>query len=159
MRNVVLARVDDRLIHGEVITSFIPYYKANVVIVVDDQTAKDKFQTRVLQACCPKGVSIEIYDVASAAEAINKENNPDEIVIILSKTPIAFEGIINAGVDIKAVNIGGMGIRGERKPFIRNCAASPDEIASMKRMVEKGIDVYYRLVANAERIEIVDKLK
>ena len=158
MRNILLARVDDRLIHGEVVTSFIPYYKSNCVIIVDDGVVNDKFNTRVLQMVCPKGVKLEIYGVEDGIKAICKDNDLAEQIIVLTRTPITFEQLINGGCDIKAVNIGGMATRGERKPFIRNCAATDEEVSSMKRMREKGIDVYYRLVAEQERIELKDKL-
>jgi len=158
MRNVLLARVDDRLIHGEVVTSFIPYYHADHVMIVDDGVAHDKFNRRVLEMVAPKGVKLEIYTLEEGIEALKRDPDPDEKMILLTKTPITFEKIIDAGIDLKAVNIGGMGSRGNRKPFVRNCQADEEEVASMKRMYARGIDVYYRLVAEQGRIELKDQL-
>lgn len=53
MRNVVLARVDDRLIHGEVVTAWTPTFKANKIIIIDDEVAKDTFNVRVVKALAP----------------------------------------------------------------------------------------------------------
>ena len=55
MRNVVLARVDDRLIHGEVVTAWTPTMRANRIIIVDDDVAKDEFNVRVVKALAPNG--------------------------------------------------------------------------------------------------------
>lgn len=55
MRNVVLARVDDRLIHGEVVTAWTPTFKANKIIIIDDEVAKDTFNVRVVKALAPAG--------------------------------------------------------------------------------------------------------
>ena len=54
MKNVVLARVDDRLIHGEVVSVWTPSLNVNRIIVVDDEVAADKFNKRVIKALAPK---------------------------------------------------------------------------------------------------------
>lgn len=158
MRNIVLARVDDRLIHGEVVTSFIPYHHADHVVIVDDTVANDKFNCRVLQMVAPKGVTVEIYTVEKGIDSLKGPKDESETVIVLSKTPITFEKLIDAGLEIDAVNIGGMASKGDRKPFIRNCAASDEEVKSMKAMSDKGIELYYRLVAEQQKIDLKDKL-
>jgi len=147
MRNIVLNRVDDRLIHGEVVTAWQPFCNADHIVIVDDVVANDKFNKRVLTLLAPANTKIEIYSVEEAAENLKGANDPKERVIVLTKTPISFERLFDLGVDIKEVNLGGMGIRDDRKPFINNVSASPDEVDSIRRMKnEKGINVYYQLV-------------
>lgn len=158
MRNIVLARVDDRLIHGEVVTSFIPYHHADHVVIVDDTVANDKFNCRVLQMVAPKGVTVEIYTVEKGIEALNTEKDENETVIALAKTPITFERLIDAGLKIDSINIGGMASKADRKPFIRNCAASDEEVKSMAAMSQKGVELYYRLVADQQKIDLKNKL-
>jgi PTS system mannose-specific IIB component len=160
MRNVVLARVDDRLIHGEVVTAWIPYMSANKVLVVDDVVAADKFNRRVLMALAPQGTKVGVLSVEAATKALQKPDPGDERVIVLTKSPIVFEQLIDGGVGIKSVCLGGMGIRGDRKPFVNNVSASPDEVDSIRRMKnEKGINVYYQLVPEQKVIDISDLLK
>ena len=48
MKEITFARVDDRLIHGEVVTAWVPTYRINHIIIVDDTVARDPFQRRVL---------------------------------------------------------------------------------------------------------------
>lgn len=61
MKNVVLARVDDRLIHGEVVSVWTPSLNVNRIIVVDDEVAADKFNKRVIKALAPNGVKVNVY--------------------------------------------------------------------------------------------------
>ena len=58
----------------------------------------------------------------------------------------------------KEVNLGGMGIRGERKPFIKNVSASPAEIEAIEHLREKGVHVYYQLVPEQAVIEVDEAL-
>lgn len=159
MRNIVWCRVDDRLIHGEVVTAWTPYTHANRIVIVDDEVAKDDFNKRVLKSLAPAGTQVAVLTVAGATKALQKDPKPGERVLLLTKSPIVFEQLLDGGVAIKQVNLGGMGIRGERKPFVNNVSASPEEVDSIRRMKnEKGVDVFYQLVPEQKVIDISNLL-
>ena len=143
MRNVVLARVDDRLIHGEVVTAWTPTFKANKIIIIDDEVAKDTFNVRV----------------EKAAEKLMVQGVPGERLLLLAKTPTTYNRLIKAGVPLKEVNLGGAGIRGERQPFINNVALNPEEVLACEEMQKAGVNVYYQLVPEQSVVKIDDALK
>lgn len=159
MRNVVLARVDDRLIHGEVVTAWTPNSKANKIIIIDDEVAKDQFNVRVVKALAPAGTKVIVYDVEKASEKLMVPGAAGERLMLLTKSPTTYARLIRNGVPIKEVNLGGAGIRGERKPFINNVALSPQEVKDCEEMKKKGVRVYYQLVPEQGVIEIDDALK
>ncbi len=159
MRNVVLARVDDRLIHGEVVTAWTPTMRANRIIIVDDDVAKDEFNVRVVKALAPNGTKVFVYDVEKAADRLMRPGKDGERIIVLAKTPITFDRLIKAGVPIKEVNLGGAGIRNERKPFINNVALDPQEVLACESMQNAGCRVYYQLVPEQGVTEIDSALK
>lgn len=72
MKNIVLARVDDRLIHGEVVSVWTPSLNVNRIIVVDDEVAADKFNKRVIKALAPNGVKVNVYATEKGAEVLKK---------------------------------------------------------------------------------------
>ena len=155
MKNVVLARVDDRLIHGEVVSVWTPSLNVNRIIVVDDEVAADKFNKRVIKALAPNGVKVNVYGTERGAEILQKDSkDPNEKVMILTKTPITYARMVDMGLQLKEVNLGGMGLRGERTPFIKNVACSPDEIESIKHLMSKKVHVYYQLVPEQQVIEV-----
>ena len=159
MRNVVLARVDDRLIHGEVVTAWTPTMRANRIIIVDDEVAKDTFNVRVVKALAPAGTKVFVYDVEKASEKLMVQGLPDERLLVLAKTPVTFNRLIKNGVPLKEVNLGGAGIRGERKPFINNVSLDPQEVIACEEMQKAGCRVYYQLVPEQGVIEIDNALK
>ena len=75
MRNVVLARVDDRLIHGEVVTAWTPTFKANKIIIIDDEVAKDTFNVRVVKALAPAGTKVIVYNVKCYNKVVTEVAN------------------------------------------------------------------------------------
>lgn len=159
MRNVVLARVDDRLIHGEVVSVWTPTLSANTILVVDDDVAKDDFNKRVIKSLAPEGVKVFVSSIEGAIKGLLKDPIPGECVIVLTKSPVAFAKIVRAGVPLKEVNLGGMGLRGERKTFIKNVAASPVEIEAIREMRDKGVHVFYQLVPEQAVIEVDEALE
>ena len=159
MRNVVLARVDDRLIHGEVVTAWTPTYRANKIIIVDDEVAKDQFNVRVVKALAPAGTKVIVYNVEKAAEKLMVPGVDGERIAVLAKTPITYSRLVKAGVPIKEVNLGGAGIRGERQPFINNVALNLDEVLACEEMKKAGVHVFYQLVPEQGVIEIDEALK
>lgn len=159
MRNVVLARVDDRLIHGEVVTAWIPSTRANRIIIVDDEVSQDTFNVRVVKALAPAGTKVFVYDVEKASEKLMVPGVEGERLLLLAKTPTTFSRLIKNGVPLKEVNLGGAGIRGERQPFINNVALNPEEVLACEQMKKEGVRVYYQLVPEQGVIEIDEAMR
>lgn len=154
MKNIVLARVDDRLIHGEVVSVWTPSLQVNRIIIVDDEVAADEFNKRVIKALAPNGVKCNVYTTERGADILQRDSkDPVERVMILTKTPITYDRMADLGLKLKDINLGGMGLRGERTPFIKNVACSPDEITAIKNLMSKGTHVYYQLVPEQQVIE------
>ena len=154
MKNIVLARVDDRLIHGEVVSVWTPSLQVNRIIIVDDEVAADEFNKRVIKALAPNGVKCNVYTTERGADILQRDaKDSAERVMVLTKTPITYDKMSDLGLKLTDVNLGGMGLRGERQPFIKNVACSPDEVAAIKSLIKNGTHVYYQLVPEQQVIE------
>lgn len=118
MTKIVLARVDDRLIHGQVMTAWIQYTGGNHIVIVDDVTAQDDFTKQIMQMAVPAGIKLDIYNVQEAPQKINA--NQTDKLIILAKTPQVFLQLIQAQVALPGVIIGGMGANKGRQKVYKN---------------------------------------
>lgn len=154
MKNIVFARVDDRLIHGEVVTAWAPTYNINHIVIIDDTVASDPFQKRILKALAPTKVRVDAFTVEEGIAELSKERNNKERILLLTKSPIVFEQLVEGGIELPQVNLGGMGIRSDRKPFIKNVACDEKEVEAIRSMTKKGIHVFYQLVPEQRLIEI-----
>lgn len=146
MKNIVLCRIDDRLIHGQVVTSWIKQTGGNQIMIVDDALTKDLFMQKILKAAAPRDVAVEVLSVGDGAAVLKEEPGMGEKVIILVKTPQILEQLIEEGVELPRIILGGMGAKEGRKKFNRNVSASQEEIDSMKRMIAGGTQIHYQLV-------------
>lgn len=147
MKKIVLARVDDRLIHTEILTLWVPEVRANRIIIVDDIVAKDKFRSKVIKEMAPDGLIIHVYGIDRAVEKLKEAPSFDgERVIVIAESPIVFEELIKRGIRITQLNVGGMGIRGERKTVARRIACDEMEMESIHQMIRQGVHVYFQTV-------------
>ncbi|AIF49872.1 PTS sugar transporter subunit IIB [Pelosinus sp. UFO1] len=151
MLNIVLTRIDDRLIHGQVITAWSKITKANRIIVVDDEVAEDSFMVKVLKMAAPSSIKVEIFTIADAAVALGGEDIGEK-VIILVKTPKTVLGLVKAGVSIKELNLGGMGATQGRKQLYRNISISTEEKEIFKELLTLGVNVFVQIVPDATKM-------
>ena len=140
MKNIVLARVDDRLIHTEILTLWVPEVRANRIIIVDDVVAKDKFRSKVIKEMAPQGLIIHVYGIDRATEKLKEAPSFD------AESPLVFEELIKRGIKINQLNIGGMGIRGERKAVARRVACYTMEMEAIHELIKKHVHVYFQTV-------------
>ena len=156
MKNIVLIRIDDRLIHGQVVTQWIKDTNGNRILIVDDKLVNDRMMMRILKAAAPP-VKVEVMTVADAETELKQDAVPGENIVILVKVPLVLEALIDAGIPMQKIVLGGMGLTPKRKKFNKNVAATDEEVECMKRIVAKGVPMEFQLVP-AERAINVEKL-
>lgn len=156
MENILLARVDDRLIHGQVMTAWMKVLCAKQIIIIDDAVSCDDFMIKVLELAAPKGVKVRVHGVRDAIELI--KGGLDVPSILLTKTPVTYKRLVDEGVQLEAINLGGMGINQERRPLYKNLAASEVERAAIKEMLDGGIDVKIQVIPSNKAVEVAGLL-
>lgn len=159
MSNIVLIRIDDRLIHGQVMTAWVKSTKATKIIIVDDVVAKDDFMKKVLTMAAPPGITVEVYGVEEASVALREDSPVEEKIVVLVKVPDTVEGLINNGVGIKDIIVGGIGAAPGRKKLYKNISISEGEKQSFLNLIENGVEVNIRIVPDDRPLPIEKSFK
>ncbi|MDD3184022.1 MAG: PTS sugar transporter subunit IIB [Anaerostipes sp.] len=155
MKNIVLTRIDDRLIHGQVMTSWLNYTSATKIMVVDDKSAEDPFLKTVLKNAVPKNVGLGVFTAKKAAERLLGKGFPEnDRVIILVKYPATIVKMIESGVKFDKVNIGGMGAAEGREKFYKNISASQEEKRMLKQIIDSGSKLEIQIIAENEAVDV-----
>lgn len=154
MENVLLARVDDRLIHGQVMTAWMKRLPAKEIMVIDNKVAKDEFMISVLEMAAPTGVKVKVFSEKDAAKILKEGLKTP--TILLAKSPLAYRRIIEEGVELEAINLGGMGINEKRETLYKNIAASEEERNAIKECLEKGIDIKIQVIPDDKIVDVKD---
>lgn len=154
MKSIVLTRIDDRLIHGQVMTSWLNYTSATKIMVVDDKSAEDQFLKAVLKNAVPGNIGLGVFTVEKAAVRLLKGFPAEDRVIILVKYPETIIRMMELGVVFESVNIGGMGAAKNRTKFYKNISASEEEKEMLQKMIASGCKVEIQIIAEDSAIEV-----
>lgn len=154
MRNIVLARIDDRLIHGQIVTSWCKATSANRIVIVDDPLSKDSFTQRLLKAAAPSDIIVDILGFDQAVQFLQEDDHGEGKVILLTKAPKVMEDLINQNIFIKTIILGGMGAKTGRSKLNKNISASTEEVDCMKRIINGGTEIFYQLVPAEHPINV-----
>jgi PTS system mannose-specific IIB component len=151
-----LARIDDRLIHGQVATRWTKETNVNRIIVVSDEVAADTVRKTLLTQVAPPGVTAHVVDVAKMIRVYNNPQYAGDRVMLLFTNPTDVERIVEQGVKITTVNIGGMAFR-QGKTQVNN-AISVDEkdIDAFNKLNARGIELEARKVSTDQRLKMMD---
>ncbi|EOH77418.1 PTS system mannose/fructose/N-acetylgalactosamine-transporter subunit IIB [Enterococcus malodoratus] len=155
--SIVLARIDDRLIHGQVMTSWLNYTGANRIIIIDDETANDTFLKMIVTSVAPANIKTEVFGTNDGVDAIKQLTEADK-VIILAKSPEVYVALTNQGISLEKINIGGMGAKEGRTKFYKNISASSAEKESLKKLVDAGAAVTIQIIAEDKAIDVAKLL-
>lgn len=151
-----LTRIDDRLIHGQVATRWTKETNVQRIIVVSDEVANDHVRKTLLTQVAPPGVTAHVVDVDKMVRVWNNPKYGQDRVMLLFTNPTDVLRVVEQGVDIKTVNIGGMAFR-QGKTQVNN-AVSVDEkdIAAFRKLNERNIELEVRKVSSDQKLKMMD---
>jgi D-glucosaminate PTS system EIIB component len=157
---ISLVRVDDRLIHGQVVTQWISHTQANIIYIVDDTLANDAFMKKMLINLAPAGTVVKVVTIDAACENMHKvENNPELRAIILTNTPYPILRMVQAGLKFPKVVLGGMGAGGKRKRIFKTIAIDDKEKADIEAIIDLGVHVVCHIVPYTPEVDAIECLK
>ena len=144
--SVVLARIDQRMIHGIVVTQWAGATNAKRLMVVDDEVSKDEVQKAAMRMSKPAGTGMSIIDTATAITNFASGKYDNHNVLLIVREPETLVKLVERGVKIPKVNIGII-FDGEGKKTVKKMASVNDkEVADLKKLRTLGFDVTFHFV-------------
>ncbi|MEY8310057.1 PTS sugar transporter subunit IIB [Erysipelotrichaceae bacterium 51-3] len=144
--SLVLARIDQRLIHGIVVTQWTGATKAKRLMVVDDEVSKDEIQKQAMRMSKPAGTGMSIIDTDTAIKNFNAGKYDNHNVFMVVREPSTLIRLKENGVEIPKVNIGIM-FDGEGKRTVKKMVSvNEQEIQDFKTLQSMGVPVTFHFV-------------
>ncbi len=150
MKNIVLTRIDDRLMHGQVVVSWIPYLKADEVIIVDDEYANDEFMSLLIKNAAPDNVKVNIFTVEAAADYLKEKDDGSRIFLIFKNIEY-LKKLLDLNIKLNKVNIGNMGSSPARKKYYNTVHLSDNELNLLKE-IAKQTEVEIKMLPNDKAV-------
>lgn len=152
--NILLVRVDDRFIHGQILESWIPYLKAQSVVVVNDALACDHFQKTIMSMAIPDRIALRIVPLDEAQSlAHDKDLNEKRTLVIVSSIKDAY-ALYSKGFPFSRLNIGNNKGSDCAKQISYSVWIDKEDLAMLRKLMDKGVDVSLQSVPRERVIDM-----
>lgn len=139
--SIVLARIDNRLIHGQVLESWVPHTRANCIVVASDSLGAFPMQKTLMKAAVPKGIRVEIESVQAAVQLLGSQDLSSFRVLVLFSTSADSLLAHELGLAFHELNLGNM--HGGEGKFRVSCTLALDEedVQNLRSLEADGIQI------------------
>lgn len=138
---LALVRVDERLVHGQVTMGWTRSLGANVIIVANDAAANDPVQRKLMELASPADTTLEVLGLDETVEKLNAQSWPDGNILLLVHDPIDLLHLVEKGLSIDYVNVGGVRQAGANIKLTKEVSATQEELEAWKKLDERGIRI------------------
>lgn len=154
--NIVLVRIDNRLIHGQVATQWTGSVGANLLLVANDEIATNKMRQNLMNMAAPAGVATRYFSIQKTIDVIHKAAPRQHIFIIVENPQDALR-LVKGGVPIKKLNIGNMHMSNGKRQVATTIAVDDVDVAAFKELQDAGVELWIQRVPSIPA-ENTDKL-
>jgi PTS system, mannose/fructose/sorbose family, IIB component len=153
-----LARIDDRLIHGQVATTWAKQTGINRIIVVSDEVAQDSLRKFLLQEAAPPGITANVVTVNKMLEVYDDPLFMSQRVMLLFTNPQDVEALVHGGVSLQSINIGGMRFTTGKRMITNFVSIDDQDVAAFRFLDSQGIELEIRKVPTDRKVQLIDLL-
>ncbi len=156
--SVKLVRIDDRLIHGQIVTAWIKEAKASAILVADDIAANDPTQSMLLKLTTPKNTKLYIKGLKDSVDSI-KNNEIKEDVFMLIRNPENAYKLLEYGLDLSDINLGNVSnSKSEtgRKTILPFLHLEENDVNFIRKLDEAGVNLDVRAVPSDKSINAIE---
>ena len=144
---IKLARIDDRLIHGQVATVWAKEANAERIIIPSDEVANDDIRRTLVKQAAPPGIKVNVVTTEKAIKVYNNPKYENETVFYLFTKPQEVVDLVKGGVPIKSINIGGMQFKDGRVQITKAISVFKEDVDAFYELIDLGVELDCRVVA------------
>lgn len=152
--NIALLRIDDRLIHGQVATSWAKAVKCEAIFAVNDDVANDELRRELLLQIVPPGLKGYVIPVEKAIKVYHNPKYTGKNILWLITKPADALRLIEGGVKIDKINVGGMTYKDGNKMLSDAVTVGKADVEAFHKLLDLGVDLSMQKVATNPRVEI-----
>lgn len=148
-------RVDDRLIHGQVVVGWVKRLKLNSIVVANNEVASDILQRNLMELAIPSEVTSYFFTLE---EAIKNLSGPDfekkKYILLVSSTDDALS-LIRQGVPFDCINVGGLHFQKGREQYSASLFLAGQDVTNIRELDQMGIKISTQPLPDDYKIDIM----
>jgi len=139
--SIVLTRIDNRLIHGQVLEAWVPFLQADCIVVANDEVADIPFRKMLMEAAVPRGIDVVIANVRDTAKIFSERNQQARRVLLLFENSSDALNAHKLGVPFQELNLGNMHGGTGKVRYSCTIALDPDDVQNLASLENEGVRI------------------
>ena len=156
---VQLFRIDDRLIHGQVVLGWAKPLNCQRIVLCDDEVVVNEWERELYTSCILDKMESLFFNTKQTASYLSDNGRDQKRTIVLVKSPKIALQVIDNGYKPNEINLGGLHYAPERKEYLPYIFLSKQEIGDIKSITAKGIPVYCQDIPTSKKYNVDDVIK
>lgn len=157
--SVLLFRVDERLIHGQVVVGWARRLGPRCIIVVDDEIAGDPQEQSIYRTGLPDGIRAVFWTERQAREELTATVDSGEPTFVLTSSLAAMARLARDGTKIEEINVGGIHRREGRRRVLPYVSLDEADARLIEELERDGIRVIGQDVPTAARVRLSERAR
>lgn len=153
---MLILRVDDRLIHGQVIAGWARPLGIDRVVLASDRLSHDEWSCNAYRLAIPEGIDFCCCTLEEAARRVKTNNKHRTMIIVESMNEAS--ALVRDGLAVPEVNVGGLGYHEGTREIAPYIHLSPADIESVVALHNLGVRVMGKQLPNSVAVDVVKKL-
>jgi len=145
---VFWVRVDNRLIHGQVVEAWVPYIGAHSILVGNDDLAQDELQQEIMSLAIPRAVESIFLPIDQLAGDERLMGSNREGTLLLFSTCLDVRRAVEKGLRLPVLNVGNLHYATGKRQLSPSVSLGPEDEATLRYLVEQGVELDFRCVPN-----------
>jgi D-glucosaminate-specific PTS system IIB component len=155
--SIALVRVDDRLIHGQVVVKWLRQLDCREIWIVDDKLSVDSFMQSILRLAAPTDVRVFVVPLSEGAVSLGLVP-AGRNALVLVKSPQTALALLDCGLDFRELNVGALAGGAGTVRLYRSISASDDQIRCLREIADRGVRVFFQTVPEERPVDLGDVL-
>jgi len=152
---IVLARIDDRLIHGQITVSWSKISNPDIIAIVDDKVASDEIQRSTLELAVPIGIELLVLGLSEGIKKLSPASaTARKKVFLIVPTPEDVLRLVEGGVEVKSINVGQMGFKQGKKRISKTVSVENKDIDAFRRLRSMGVQLEQRQLPGDKKVDL-----
>lgn len=156
---IKIVRIDDRLIHGQIVQGWLKTINVDKILIVSDEVANDEMQQVLLSMAVPSSVKLVIKNIKDASYEIANEVYEKDNLMILFSNPQDIVKMIDNGIKFQSINIGGMHYAHGKKQLLSNLSVDKNDVEAFLKLIGCGIELETRALPQDDRYNAVTDIQ
>jgi PTS system mannose-specific IIB component len=147
-----IVRIDDRLIHGQVVVGWGSFLNPELIIVCNDEIAGSDMEKELYSSTIPNEIEILFLTIEQTTQLLKKDDLNEKKYILLIESPFDALRLLELGANLNSINIGGLHFKNEAVQFLTYVYLNKDEISCFRKIMDRGVELECRDLPQSKKV-------